>query len=53
MIINRTKEGMFNQIAGRTLNGYFIDGNIDYVRVKGSPAESVFTHRMMTAPMWV
>ncbi len=42
MIINRTKEGMFNQIAGRTLNGYFIDGNIDYVRVKGSPAESIF-----------
>ncbi|MEO6253095.1 MAG: OstA-like protein [Ferruginibacter sp.] len=42
MIINRTKEGMFNQIAGRTLNGYFVDGNIDYVRVKGSPAESIF-----------
>jgi lipopolysaccharide export system protein LptA len=42
MIINRTKEGMNNQVAGRTLNGYFIDGNIDYVRVKGSPAESVF-----------
>jgi lipopolysaccharide export system protein LptA len=42
MIINRTKEGMFNQIGGRTLNGYFVDGNIDYVRVKGSPAESVF-----------
>ncbi len=42
MIINRTKEGMHNQVAGRTLNGYFIDGNIDYVRVKGSPAESVF-----------
>jgi lipopolysaccharide export system protein LptA len=42
MIINKTKEGMFNQIAGRTLNGYFVDGNIDYVRVKGSPAESIF-----------
>lgn len=42
MIINRTKEGMYNQIAGRTLNGYFVDGNIDYVRVKGSPAESIF-----------
>ena len=42
MIINRTKEGMFNQIGGRTLNGYFVDGNIDYVRVKGSPAESIF-----------
>lgn len=42
MIINRTKEGMFNQIGGRTINGYFVDGNIDYVRVKGSPAESIF-----------
>ena len=42
MIINQTNEGMFNQIAGRTLNGYFTDGNIDYVRVKGSPAESIF-----------
>ena len=29
-------------MAGRTLNGYFINGNIDYMRVKGSPAESVF-----------
>ena len=42
LIINRTKEGMFNQIGGRTLNGYFVDGSIDYVRVKGSPAESIF-----------
>lgn len=42
MIINKTKEGLFNQIGGRTLNGYFTDGSIDYVRVKGSPAESIF-----------
>ncbi|HEX2683486.1 MAG TPA: hypothetical protein VHL77_06120, partial [Ferruginibacter sp.] len=42
MIINRTKEGMFNQVSGRTINGYFVNGNIDYVRVKGSPAESVY-----------
>lgn len=42
LIVNKTKEGMFNQVAGRTLNGYFVDGNIDYVRVKGSPAESIF-----------
>ena len=42
LIINKTKEGMFNQIGGRTLNGYFVDGSIDYVRVKGSPAESIF-----------
>ncbi|MBX2935456.1 MAG: LPS export ABC transporter periplasmic protein LptC [Ferruginibacter sp.] len=42
MIVNKTKEGLFNQITGRTLNGYFVDGNIDYVRIKGSPAESIF-----------
>ncbi|MEP7238687.1 MAG: OstA-like protein [Ferruginibacter sp.] len=42
LIINKTKEGMFNQIGGRTLNGYFVDGSIDYVRVKGSPAESIY-----------
>ena len=42
LIINKTKEGMFNQIGGRTLNGYFVDGFIDYVRVKGSPAESIY-----------
>jgi lipopolysaccharide export system protein LptA len=42
LIINKTKEGMFNQVGGRTLNGYFVDGSIDYVRVKGSPAESIY-----------
>lgn len=42
MIVNKTKEGLYNQIAGRTINGYFVDGNIDYVRIKGSPAESIF-----------
>ncbi|MEO7210324.1 MAG: OstA family protein, partial [Chitinophagaceae bacterium] len=24
------------------INGYFIDGNIDYMRAKGSPAESIY-----------
>jgi len=42
MIINKANDGVYNQIAGRTLNGYFVHGVIDYVRVKGSPAESVF-----------
>jgi len=42
IIISKTSESLFNQISGRTLNGYFKEGNIDYVRVKGSPAESVF-----------
>jgi lipopolysaccharide export system protein LptA len=42
LIINKTNEGMFNQVGGRTLNGYFVDGSIDYARVKGSPAESIY-----------
>ncbi len=42
MIVNQTSEGLYNQIAGRTLNGYFVDGSIDFVKVKGSPAESIF-----------
>ncbi len=42
MIINKSNEAMYNQIAGRTLNGYFVNGTIDYVRIKGSPAESIY-----------
>jgi lipopolysaccharide export system protein LptA len=42
MVINKANDAMYNQIAGRTLNAYFKDGDIDYVRAKGSPAESVF-----------
>ncbi len=42
MIINKASDGVFNQVAGRTLNGYFVNGQIDYVRVKGSPAESIY-----------
>lgn len=42
IIINQTDSMLFNQIGGRTVNGYFKDGSIDYVRVKGSPAESIF-----------
>ncbi len=42
MIVNQPAKGLYNQIAGRTINGYFKDGNIDFVRVKGSPAESIY-----------
>jgi lipopolysaccharide export system protein LptA len=42
MVVNQSNEKLFNQMAGRTLNGYFKEGNIDYIRVKGSPAESIF-----------
>jgi lipopolysaccharide export system protein LptA len=42
MIVNRTKEGFFNQMAGKTINGYFVDGKIDYMRVKGTQAQSIY-----------
>lgn len=42
LIVNKTKEGFYNQMAGKTINGYFIDGKIDYMRVKGTQAESIY-----------
>lgn len=39
--VNKAGKDMFNQLKGNRLNGYFIDGNIDYMRAKGN-AESVF-----------
>lgn len=42
MVINKTYEGFFNQVTGKTTNGYFIDGKIDYARVRGSQAESIW-----------
>lgn len=42
LIVNRTKEGFFNQMSGKTINGYFINGKIDYMRVKGSQSESIY-----------
>jgi lipopolysaccharide export system protein LptA len=42
LVINKPEEGVYNQMGGRTLNAYFRDGAIDYIRVKGSPAESIF-----------
>jgi hypothetical protein len=41
-VVNRTTEGFYNQLAGKTINGYFVNGNLDYIRTKGSPAESIF-----------
>jgi lipopolysaccharide export system protein LptA len=42
IVINKANDQMYNQMGGRTINGYFKDGIMDYIRVKGSPAESVF-----------
>lgn len=38
----RTREGFFHQLSGRTMKWYFIDGNIDLIRARGNPAESVY-----------
>lgn len=40
--INKSGENMYNQISGKTINGYFKDGEIDYMRSKGSPAQSIY-----------
>lgn len=42
LIVNRTQEGFFNQMSGRTINGYFVNGKIDYMRIKGTQAESIY-----------
>jgi lipopolysaccharide export system protein LptA len=34
--INRTSEGMYNQMKGNMLTGQFIEGAIDFLRVKGN-----------------
>lgn len=41
MVVNKSGENLFNQLKGNTLNGYFVEGTIDYMRAKGS-AESVY-----------
>lgn len=40
--INHADTGIYNQISGRVMNAYFKDGEIDYIRVRGFPAESIY-----------
>ena len=42
IIVNQQNPAMFNQAGGRTLNAYFNNGQMDYSRIKGSPAETIF-----------
>jgi lipopolysaccharide export system protein LptA len=42
LVINQQNPAMYNQAGGRTLNAYFNEGKIQYARLKGSPAETVF-----------
>jgi lipopolysaccharide export system protein LptA len=41
LVVGKAYSNMFNQIKGNTLNGYFKNGVIDYMRSKGS-AEAVY-----------
>jgi len=41
LAVSKVGSNYYNQIKGRTINGYFIDGNIDNMRAKGN-AESVY-----------
>jgi lipopolysaccharide export system protein LptA len=41
LVVGKTFTNMYNQIKGNTLNGYFKDGVINYMRSKGS-AEAVY-----------
>ncbi len=41
MVINQSAENLYNQIKGTTLNAYFKDGYVNFIRTKGS-AESVY-----------
>ncbi|WP_158638396.1 OstA-like protein [Panacibacter ginsenosidivorans] len=39
--VNKVGTGYYNQIRGRTINGYFKNGNMDYMRAKGN-SESIY-----------
>ena len=42
IMINKINSEFYNQVSGKTINCYFANGIIDYMRVKGSPAESIY-----------
>lgn len=42
LIVNKTRQGFFNQMSGKTINGYFANGKIDFMRVKGTQSESLY-----------
>jgi len=41
LVVGRAAGNMYNQVKGNTINGYFKNGVIDYMRAKGN-AESVY-----------
>ncbi|WP_052272993.1 OstA-like protein [Flavihumibacter solisilvae] len=41
LVVNRTSDNFYNQLKGNTINGYFTEGNVDYMRARGT-AESIY-----------
>lgn len=41
MVVNKSDKNLYNQIRGNTLNGYFKDGAMDFMKAKGN-AESIY-----------
>ncbi len=41
LAINKVEKDLYNQVKGNTINGIFKNGNIDFVRAKGS-AENIY-----------
>ena len=42
MMINQVEKDFYNQVSGKTIDAYFIEGALDSVEVIGSPAESIY-----------
>lgn len=42
MAISHAGLDYYNQVGGKTMNAVFVDGKINFLRTKGSPAESVY-----------
>jgi hypothetical protein len=41
MVVNKSGNNLYNQIRGNTLNGYFKEGTMDFMKAKGN-AESIY-----------
>jgi hypothetical protein len=39
--VSKVEKDLFNQVKGNTINGYFEDGNINFVKAKGN-AENIY-----------
>ncbi|MBA4196508.1 MAG: hypothetical protein C0459_03035 [Chitinophaga sp.] len=42
MAISKEAGGYFNQVRGNSINGFFKDGKINFLKTKGSPADNVY-----------